>query len=218
MGANTGHAAQVVRLGEESGDAAAALIGRAFQDDPLFAHACPDPGERAHWLPWVWRWSVWKGFLFGQTLGTAGRFEGVATLFGPGGGEFTEQQLTGFGYRRGRAAIGPDAWDRAHQALNAAFDPAEEALHRAVPEPHWYLDAIAVDPTRQRTGIGSSLLRAANALADADRMPVALLTYQPGSLAFYWRHGYAVACEGTVPGSGLRWWGMRRDPPPRGAS
>ena len=212
MSAESESSVRVVKLGEERGDAAAALIGRALQDDPLFAHACPDPAQRARWLPWVWRWSVWKGFLFGQTLGTAGQLDGVAALVGPGGGEFTEEQLAGFGYRRGREVVGADVWDRAHDALNEAFDPADEALHRAVPEPHWYLDAIAVEPARQGGGVGSCLLRAVNARADADGVPVALLTYQPSTLAFYRRHGYAVACEGTVPGSGLRWWGMRRDP------
>ena len=32
-------------LGEERGNEVAALMGRAFQDDPLFAHACPNPGD-----------------------------------------------------------------------------------------------------------------------------------------------------------------------------
>jgi hypothetical protein len=36
---------QVVPLGEERGNEVAALMGRVFQDDPLFVHACPDPGS-----------------------------------------------------------------------------------------------------------------------------------------------------------------------------
>jgi hypothetical protein len=71
---------QVVPLGEDRGDEVAALMGRAFQDDPLFVHACPDPGDRARWLPWMFRWSAWKGFLFGQTLGTAGRLAAPTVL------------------------------------------------------------------------------------------------------------------------------------------
>jgi ribosomal protein S18 acetylase RimI-like enzyme len=203
---------EVVPLAEDHGDDVAALMGRAFQHDPLFSHACTDPSERACWLPWLFRWSAWKGFLFGQTLGTAGRLDGVAAMIGPGGGEFTEEQLARFGYAQGRESVGPALWDRSVAAVNAAFEPADAALHRAVPEPHWYLDVIAVDPARQGRGIGGKLLRAVSARADTDGIPVVLLTYQPTNLPLYQRHGYEVICQGAMPTSGLPWWGMRRGP------
>jgi GNAT superfamily N-acetyltransferase len=133
-------------------------------------------------------------------------------LIGPEGGEFTEEDLARFDYRRGREAVGADIWDQSVGRVNVAFEPADAALHRAVSEPHWYLDAIAVEPTRQGLGIGGSLLRAAAARADADGMPIVLLTYQPRNLALYRRHGYVAVCEGTLRGGELPWWGMRRDP------
>ena len=70
---------------------------------------------------------------------------------------------------------------------------------------------IAVEPTRQGRGIVSRLVQAAAAGADADGMPIVLLTYQPKSLPLYQRHGYVVVCEEVVPGSEVRGWGMRRD-------
>ena len=206
------HLIEVVPLGVDQGDEVAALMGRAFQHDPLFAHACPDPSERARWLPWLFRWSTWKGFFFGQVRGTTGRLDGVAAMIGPGGGDFTQEQLASFGYERGREAVGAAVWDRSIAVINAAFEPADAALHRAVPEPHWYLDVIAVDPARQGRGIGGALLRAVSARADADRAPVVLLTFQPASLPLYERNGYVIVCDGIVPGSELPWWGMRRDP------
>src|SRR5215216_5195852 len=80
----TGEAApgQVEPLGEDRGDNVAALFGRAFQDDPVFVHACPDPIDRARWLPWLFRWSTWKGFCFGQILGTGEPLDGVVALIG----------------------------------------------------------------------------------------------------------------------------------------
>jgi ribosomal protein S18 acetylase RimI-like enzyme len=203
---------EVVPVGEDCGNEVAALMGRAFQNDPLFAHACPDPSERARWLPWLFRWSTWKGFLFGQTLGTVGRLDGVSATIGPGGGDFTEEQLARFGYEQGREAVGAAVWDRSIAVVNAAFEPADAALHRAVPERHWYLDVIAVDPARQGRGIGGALLRAVGARADADGTPVVLLTYQPTNLPLYQRHGYVEVCQGVASGNGLPWWGMRRDP------
>lgn len=202
----------VVRLGEDRGDEAAALFGRAFQDDPLFAHACPEPRERAHWLPWLFRWSTWKGLQFGELLGTGETLTGVVALIGPEGGEFTEEDLARFDYRRGREVVGADVWDRSVDRVNAAFEPADTELHRAVSEPHWYLDAMAVEPTQQGRGIGSSLLNAAAARADVDGMPSVLLTCQPRNLALYRRHRYAIVCEGVLQEGDLPWWGMRRDP------
>jgi GNAT superfamily N-acetyltransferase len=207
---------QVVVLGEERGDEVAALMACAFQDDPLFVYACPDPGDRARWLPWVFRWSTWKGFLFGQTLGTAGRLDGVVATIGPGGGEFTEEDLARFDYQRGREAVGAEVWDRAIERVNAAFEPADAALHHALTEPHWYLDVIAVDPVAQGRGIGGALLDAVHARADTDRAPIVLLTYQPTNLPFYGRHGYAVICERTTSTGGPPWWGLRRNPASRG--
>ena len=46
-------ACRMQALGEERGNEVAALMGLGFHDDPLFAHACPNPGERARWLPWL---------------------------------------------------------------------------------------------------------------------------------------------------------------------
>jgi hypothetical protein len=83
----------IVTLREDQGDAAAALLARAFHDEPLFVYACPDPAARARWLPWYVRWSLWAGFAGGATLGTAGRLDGVAAAVGPGGGELTSEQL-----------------------------------------------------------------------------------------------------------------------------
>ena len=203
---------RVVELGEDRGDEVAALMARAFYDDPLMVYACPDPAERARWLPWLFRWSVWKGYLFGRTLGTEGRLDGVAATIGPDGGEFTEEHLARFGYGRGREAMGAGVWDRVTGALRIVFGPADEALHSAVPGPHWYLDVIAVDPDRQGLGVGGSLIRAVNARADTDGLPVVLFTCQPRNLPLYQHHGYEIIREGMEPASGVRWWGFRREP------
>ena len=203
---------QVVPLGEDRADEAAALMARAFKDDPWAVHSCPDPGERTRWLPWVFRPNAWQGCLFGELRGTAGRLDGVAAAVSPTGGEFTEEDLARFAYGHGREAIGAEAWDRIMAPARAAYRPAAAVLHQAVPEPHWYLDVIAVEADQQGRGIGSALLEAIHARVDAGNVPILLLTYQPKSLSLYRRHGYRIVCEGTAPGCGPRWWGMRRDP------
>ena len=217
MALGSEHPFRLVRLGEDRAEEAATLLGAAFHDDPLFVHACPDPGERARWLPWSFLWSVWKGLLFGLVLGTEGRLDGLVITVAPDGAADDERleqavRLARADRRRGLATPEAEAWDRYSAAVGTAFQPADEELHRGAPGPHWYLDAIAVKPALQGQGIGGRLLRAVNAQADASGLPTVLLTYQLSNLALYRRHGYAVVCEGTESTSRLRWWGMRRDP------
>ena len=203
---------QIITLSEDHGDAAASLMARALHDDPLFVRGCLDPDLRARWLPWLFRWSTWKGFYFGRTLGTAGELTGVAALIGPDGGDFTPEQLAQFDYAAGRDAIGAAEWDRAVDRVNAAFDPADTALHQTCSEAHWYLDVLAVAPACQGQGMGGTLLRAVHELADADGKPTVLLTFNPRNHALYERHHYRVICHDATPTHGPAWWGMQRDP------
>ena len=48
----------VVPIGEEQRVAAAAVLARAFYDDPLFVQTFPDPAERGRCLPAIFRWHV----------------------------------------------------------------------------------------------------------------------------------------------------------------
>lgn len=205
------HQPSVVSLDKSQADAAAALIGRAFQDDPLFTHACPDAHERARWLPWAARAVLWSGFYFGQTLGTPGLLAGVVITTHSGSAEFAPEQWACLDYERGRAELGPASWDSAMERFAAAFAPAHAVLQGAISEPHWYLDAIAVEPSQQGRGIGGRLIAAASARADHDGVPIALFTFQPRNVLLYQHHGYAVIADGEAPGD-LHWWGMRRDP------
>jgi ribosomal protein S18 acetylase RimI-like enzyme len=203
---------QVVQLSEERSEDVASVIARAFQDDPLCVAASPDPAERALWLRYGFRMGMWMGFRFGHVLGTAGQLDGVAVMVAPDAGMLTEEEMAGLGYERGRERVGAELWDRSRTSVLVMLESAEEVLQRAVPEPHWYLDAIAVEPERQGRGIGSALLDAVHARIDAEGVPIVLLTYQPKNLALYQRHGYDIVCEGIALGSETRWWGMRRNP------
>lgn len=85
-----------------------------------------------------------------------------------------------------------------------------------MPEAHWFLLALEVEPRRQRRGAGAALM--ASALADADRRgPRAYLeTTSPGNVDYYARVGFAVARDAT-PDAGPRTWLMVRPPDGRRA-
>ena len=200
----------VAPIGEEQRVAAAAVLARAFYDDPLFVQTFPDPAERGRCLPAIFRWHVRYGVLFGEVIGLGNPLDGVAIALRPGEGDFAEERLVQSGVERMREELGSAATDRYRAALQRLFFPADAALMQAVPEPHWYLDVIGVEPRRQGRGIGSALLAAVNGRADRDGVSAALLTFQGRNLPLYQRHGYAVVCDGGESSSGIGYWGCRR--------
>ena len=57
---------------------------------------------------------------------------------------------------------------------------------------HWYLPWLAVDPGRQRDGLGGRLLDLGLRRVDRDGVPAYLETPNPRTIAFYERRGFQV--------------------------
>jgi len=87
-----------------------------------------------------------------------------------------------------------------------------EPLHqRLVPEPHFYLFVLGVDPEQQRRGLGSLLLAPMLARCDQKRTRAYLETTRAENLQFYARHGFEVAH--IVEREGWpKFWLMIREP------
>jgi len=81
-----------------------------------------------------------------------------------------------------------------------------------MPQPHWYLSAIGVDPDRQGSGLGSTLVKAGMERARQAGKSVYLETETPGNVAFYERLGFRVVEEIEAVGIGVPIWLMRWDP------
>jgi ribosomal protein S18 acetylase RimI-like enzyme len=63
-------------------------------------------------------------------------------------------------------------------------------------EPHWHLPLIGVDPTHQRKGYGSILLKHILRLCDEDGTPAYLESSNPTNIPLYQRHRFEVL--GTI--------------------
>jgi len=165
---------------------ASVVLARAFQDDPAWSWVLPNSRRRASLLPWLFQ----TGFEIAdaEVWTTAGDIRGVA------------RWLLTTPLRVREATNRFFAYGRAVEALRA----------RAVPEPHWYLAGIGVDPPYQRRGIGSALLAPGLEAADGAGLPCALLTNSEENLAFYGHRGFEVVLEGRTPDDGPRAWMMRR--------
>lgn len=166
-------------------DRVAALLARAFQDDPVSVWIWPDPRVRQRAM------AESVGAYGGRALalGTgfvAGDFAAVALWLPPGetldAPEFEELLA--------RTVAGPES--------SAYLEQAERLARNRPHGPHWYLPLIGVDPAHQGGGHGTALLRHGLALADRDRLPVYLESSSPANLGLYRRHGFDVLEEVRV--------------------
>lgn len=81
-------------------------------------------------------------------------------------------------------------------------------------QPHWYLPMIGVEPGKQRSGLGSALLRHALQRCDAENHPAYLEASSRQSIPLYERHGFAVT--GPIQmGSSPTLYAMVRAPRPQ---
>ena len=79
-----------------------------------------------------------------------------------------------------------------------------------MPEPHWYVSAIGVEPERQGQGLGSVLMNHALARADRDGVPIYLETESESNVGFYSHLGFAVIEEIEVGAAKVPIWLMSR--------
>ena len=186
-------------------DRVAAVLARAFQDDPM------------------WRWALARdavderrarlGRFFDaiarilhardELTFTAGDFAGAAVWMPPGRWHFSlvdqarlaPAVLTSFG------AAGT-------VRLLKLLGGVERVHLRA---PHYYLFAIGADPSQQGRGVGSALLAPMLARCDAEQLPAYLESSNPANLSFYRRHGFVPTGELRF-GDGALVTPMRRDP------
>ena len=195
---------EIVRLERNRLGEASDTLARAFHDDPAWVWLIPDAERRARLLPWLFR--VGFDVTAADVWGTAGQVLGAARWLPPG---------------RPPMRVGPTlrALVTTPLRLGSATGPflhyggAVEALRaEAMPGRHWYLAGIGVDPTAQRRGIGSALLRPGLDAAAQDGLPAVLLTNSAVNLPFYERNGFEVVREGSTPEDGPHAWAMVKWP------
>ena len=196
-----------IRAGEVP--SAARVMASAFADAPRFRFLIPNDAQRKTKLRWYWG-AVIRASLRSGGIVQAAREEphnlplGVAIWEPPGHSKHSALTLLRSGLWATPMRLGVSAYLR-RRSLSSPL----AAL--APPGPCWRLDAIGVDPSQQRSGLGTALLRWMLARVDSDGLPAFLDTSAPDNLAYYERFGFEVTAEATLP-NGIPLWGMTRQP------
>jgi len=198
---------RIVRLPPSRIEDASRLLARAFFNDPLQRYTFPDPVQRAELSVPHFEAITRYGHLAGEVWVTEGSLDGVAIWCGPGT-QPNEVLLEEAGIMQLPDVIGHGPSARFSQVI----DHVDLLHHRDVPEPHWSLMVIGVDPDCHGQGIGSALLEPVLAKADESKLCCYLETCQPRNVPFYRKHGFEVLVEGVEPLSKLQFWTFLRRP------
>lgn len=186
----------------------AAVMARAFYDDPPFKWMLPNPKTRLKQSR-----RFFAALARGEALARGGvdivfvdtEVAGAAIWRPPGHWE-TEHLRTALSIVR--------AFGRRTRAAAALA----QAIARAHPrDPHWYLFAIGVDPACQGTGVASALLRSRLDQCDHDGLPAYLEASKAASVPLYQHFGFEPTGNPALPDGApplTAMWRAAAAPPP----
>ena len=155
----------------------------AFCTDPFVRWAAPDPHRYLTRYPTLFNVFIRKA-LEHQTVYCAEGFSGVAVWLPPQA-QLDEQDI---GLAIQSLGVSP-----LQEMAGSLF---EQFMGFHPQQPHWYLPLMGVEPSHQRQGVGSALLKHALMACDRDQTVAYLEASSAQNLALYERHGFEVL--GTI--------------------
>ena len=188
---------------------AARVMAYAFANAPRYTFLLPDDTRRHAKLPWYWEATIRASIHSNGVVHVAHDAPGSAVLavaiWGtPEQRKHSVLTLLRSGLWAMPVRLGVPAWRR-----RRALGPLIDSL--GPPHPCWHLNSIGVDPSTQRSGLGSALINHMLPRIDDDALPAFLDTSQPDNLGYYERFGFRVTAESALP-NGTPLWGMTRQP------
>jgi ribosomal protein S18 acetylase RimI-like enzyme len=174
----------------------ARATARAFQDDPAWAWVFPDAERRARILPVVFEHALRLESMRGNLHSIDD--VALAIWIPPKAPRATLAQTLRSGIAFVPLRLRPGERLRLRRYLSACA-----ALQKRDLGGVWYLSGLAVDPARQREGLGTSLLR-----WGLERGRVGLLTSNRANLRYYERFGFRVVGEAWDRDGPPQMWAM----------
>ncbi|WP_158600315.1 GNAT family N-acetyltransferase [Fibrisoma montanum] len=194
----------VIRLIDSDVRPLAETMARAFLQGPNFVYTQPDEARRRQTLPAMFSCFIRIGQQVG-TVYTTDERNGAAIWAAPG-------RHAGFidSWRAGFLALPLRLRFSAVVRLGQLGTHLSSKRRALMPEPHWYLMALAVDPYQQGKGLGSHLIRPVLTQADRAGQACYLETFVRQNLHFYEKHGFQTLGKCTLPNGGPTYWTMKR--------
>lgn len=198
----------IIRLQKNQVRASAEMLSRAFYDDPLFVYFFPDPSSRIRKSAGFFQLLIRYSILYGEAEATSPALEGVA-IWLPS--DKTRKSLWGL-LRSGMISfIFGGGMSAVIRMIRLGHYP--ETIHkRHAPFPHWYLQAVGVDPSLQGKGYASTLLRSKFERFDREGLACYLETQNEENIPVYEHYGFEVVEEYRIPKTPFDNWAVLRKP------
>jgi len=194
------------RLTARDRSAAAEVAAKAFKDYVMLEYFYPDAPSR-HAIAETFTFiAVAVCLKYGEVYTTPGTMKGIAAWLPPGKAPFGTWQLL-------RSVPLPVMFRFGRQGGSQMRSYGEYAdnLHRElVPEPHWFLQLLGVDPDHRGQGVSSRLVKPMLERIDREGLPCFLDTNTEKNVAIYRRFGFELVSESKVPGTELPHYALLR--------
>jgi GNAT superfamily N-acetyltransferase len=167
-------------------DGVTMTLTAAFEHDPLWSWAFPDPKDLEVW----WRFHIRSALRYPWVL-IAGDYEAASLWIPPGGVELTEEEeeMVEPLLRDLIAARAPDVLE-----VLDRFDASHPG-----DEPHHYLSLLGTHPDHRGKGLGMQLLAESLERIDAEHMPSYLESSNPRNDTRYEGVGFRRIGEFSTP-------------------
>src|SRR5260370_12520336 len=160
-----------IRLHTRQVKAASELVGRALRKAPPWEYLAPGLAGGARVVTPPLGITVRYSLRYGEVY-TTPALDGVACWLPPGAASPSLSQLIRLSIHGAPLELGLMGLLR----YTAVENYTGEIHKRTLPERHWYLWVIGVEPARQGQGIGEMLIQPVLARAHAGRLPCSLET------------------------------------------
>ena len=178
----------------------------AFWDDPLSLYFIPEGENRRNLFSEYLQFRLRFAFKYGEVYSTSPDFEGIAAWFPPGMSDMTNLRLLRVGGLKLVRRLGMDTVSR----MSRFGSHTAKLRKQHLPEPHWHLFPIAVDPKHQGKGFASALMRPMLERIQDEGLPCFLETLNEKLVSLYEHFGFEVIFNETFPEVELSNWGMVR--------
>ncbi len=182
----------------------------AFWDDPLSLYFIPEGENRRNLFSEYLQFRLRFAFKYGEVYSTSPDFEGIAAWFPPGMSDMTNLRLLRVGGLKLVRRLGMDTVSR----MSRFGSHTAKLRKQHLPEPHWHLFPIAVDPKHQGKGFASALMRPMLVWIQDEGLPCFLETLNEKLVPLYEHFGFEVIFNETFPEVELSNWGMVCSPIP----
>ena len=208
------HIATVSSLKKAEESRAAEVLARAFHDDPIWSGVFTDPVARPETLAIMFGALIKATATANGVAETTPRNHAVAVWLAPGT-DIGLRAMLGSGLAKQPKKNKQGKQER--KRMMAVMGQINKRRKALMPEPHWYLSAIGVDPDHQGAGLGTALVRSGIRRADQAGSPTYLETETMANVGFYEHFGFEVIEEISLVGLGVPVWMMVRRAVGRGA-